>query len=72
MFESNPLATAQSPHGWQDGTVKSTTVTADEGPRAGVTAESLGKLKPVPLTKTCSLSLGLGLEKTTMFKQGAK
>lgn len=52
--------------------MKSTTVTADEGPRAGVTAESLGKLKPVPSTKTLPLSLGLGLEKTTMFRQGAK
>ena len=37
--------------------MKSTVVTADEGPRAGVTAESLGKLKPVPSTKTCPLSL---------------
>ena len=28
--------------------VKKTVVDKDEGPRAGVTAESLGKLKPVP------------------------
>lgn len=33
----------------KDGSVKKTVVDKDEGPRAGVTAESLGKLKPVPL-----------------------
>lgn len=58
--------------------MKSTTVTADEGPRAGVTAESLGKLKPVPSTKNMpslageKTNGGWGLEKTTMFRQGAK
>ncbi len=35
----------------KDGSVKKTVVDKDEGPRAGVTAESLGKLKPVPLAE---------------------
>ena len=39
----------------QDGSVKKTVVDKDEGPRAGVTAESLGKLKPVPGRKWVDL-----------------
>ena len=31
----------------QDGSIKKLVVTKDEGPRAGTTRESLGKLKPV-------------------------
>jgi hypothetical protein len=35
----------------QDGKIQTKVISEDEGPRAGVTAESLGKLKPVPGTK---------------------
>ena len=33
---------------FEDGSMQKKVITEDEGPRAGVTAESLSKLKPVP------------------------
>ena len=46
-----PLPPTRQTRPGQDGKIQTKVISEDEGPRAGVTAESLGKLKPVPGTK---------------------